>query len=104
MNHDISPALVEEIQQQDDSPLNVSMFDEFGDLHQREVQHLDVFWELNAIVTGDICCMLIHMRAILLRKIGSHSGLILDGNLNRLSKKPTKLVPGLEVVSLTMIT
>ena len=42
-------------------------------------------------------------RAVLLRQIGSHSGLILDANLNWLSKIPTRLLPALEVFSLNMI-
>ena len=48
--------------------------------------------------------MLIFTRAILLRRMGSHSGLILDGNLNRSSKTPTRLPQGLEVLSHNMIT
>ena len=44
LDHGITRALLEEIQQEaDDSLLKDSMFDEFGDLHQRLVQHLDVF-------------------------------------------------------------
>ena len=53
---------------------------------------------------GNIHFMLIFTRAIQLRKIGSHSGLILDGNLKRLSNTPTRLVPGLEALSLNLIT
>ena len=42
--------------------------------------------------------MPISTRAILLRKIGNPSGLILDGNLTRLSGTPIRLPRGLEVL------
>ena len=29
------------------------MFDEFGDLHQRVVQNLDIFWDSSPIETGE---------------------------------------------------
>ena len=46
LDHGITPALLGEIQQEaDDSLLKDSIFDEFGDLHQRVVQHLDIFWD-----------------------------------------------------------
>ena len=53
---------------------------------------------------GSTLFILIFTRAILLRKIGSFSGLILDGSPNKLSKTLTRLLPGLEVLSLNMIT
>ena len=33
--------------------LQDSIFDEFGDLHQQVVQHLDVFWDSSPAETGD---------------------------------------------------
>ena len=44
LDHGITPALLQEIQQEAEySLLKDSMFGEFGDLHQRVVQHLNVF-------------------------------------------------------------
>ena len=64
-------------------------------------------WMLSGIqalqILGSILFMLIFTRAILLRKIGSPSGLM-DGNLNKLSKTTTRFLPGLEVLFLNMIT
>ena len=48
--------------------------------------------------------MPISTRAILLRRIGHHSVLILDGNLSRISKTPTRLPHSLVVLYLNMIT
>ena len=54
LDHGITPALLGEIHQEaDDSPLKDSMFDEFGELHLRVVQHLEVFWDPSHIETGD---------------------------------------------------
>ena len=49
-----------------------TLFDEFGDLQQQVVQHLDVFWDSSLEETGSILLMLIFMRAILLNKTGNH--------------------------------
>ena len=70
---------------------------------KRVVQHLDIFWDSSLQRLGSILFMPISTRAILLRKIGNHSGLILDGNLNRSSKRPTGLPQGLEVLSHNMV-
>ena len=44
LDNGITPALLEAIHQEvDDSLLKDSMFDEFGDLHQRMVQHPETF-------------------------------------------------------------
>ena len=46
LDHGNTPALLEEIQQEaDDSLLKDSMFDEFGDLDNSVVQHLDSVWD-----------------------------------------------------------
>ena len=52
---------------------------------------------------GSIPFMLIFTRAFLLRKIRSPPGFILDGNLNK-TIQDTRLLPGLEVLSLNLIT
>ena len=67
-----------------------------------------ITWMFSGIQTlqslGIILFLPIYTRAILLRKIGNHSGPFLDGNINRLSKTPTRLPHVLEVLSLNMIT
>ena len=63
LDHSITPALLEEIHQEaDDSLLQDSMFDEFGDLDQQVVQHLDVFWDSHHTETGEhtFCANLHH--------------------------------------------
>ena len=95
LDHGITPALLEEVQPEADySLLKDSMFDQFGDCHQRVVHHWDIFWDSSLQRLGSTLFILIFIRAILLRKIGSHSGHILDGNLNKLSKTVTRLLPG----------
>ena len=54
LDHAITPALLDEINQEaDDSLLQDSIFDEFGDLQQQVVQHLDVFWDSGTAETGE---------------------------------------------------
>ena len=54
LDHGITPELLDEINQEaDDSLLQDSVFDEFGDLQQQVVQHLDVFWEPSPAETGE---------------------------------------------------
>ena len=69
----ITPALFDEINQEaDDSLLQDSIFDEFGDLQQQEVQHLDVFWNSRPAENGELLFMHIFMKAVLLNKSGNH--------------------------------
>ena len=73
LDHGITPALLDEINKEaDDWLLQVPIFDEFGNLQQQVVQHLDVFWDLRPAETGRILFMLIFVRAILLNKTGNH--------------------------------
>ena len=54
LDHGITPALLHEINQEaDDSLFQDSILDEFGDLEQQVVQHLDVFWDSNPAETGE---------------------------------------------------
>ena len=54
MDHGFTPALLDEINQEaDDSLLQDSIFDEFGDLQQQVVQHLDVFLDSGPAETGE---------------------------------------------------
>ena len=54
LDHGITPALLDEINQQaDDSLLQDSIFDEFGDIQQQVVQLLDVFWDSSLAETGE---------------------------------------------------
>ena len=54
LDHGITPALLDEINEKaDDSLLQDSIFDEFGDLQQQVVQHLHVFWKSSPAETGE---------------------------------------------------
>ena len=54
LDYSITPALLDEISQEaDDSLLQASSFDDFGDLQQQVVQHLHVFWDSSLAETGE---------------------------------------------------
>ena len=54
LDHVISPSLLEEINQDsDDSLLQHSIFDEFGELQHRVIQQLNVFWDSNSTESGE---------------------------------------------------
>ena len=54
LDHGINPSLLDEINQEaDDSLLQDKFFDEFGDLQQQVVQHLDVLWDSGPAVNGE---------------------------------------------------
>ena len=54
MDHGITPALLDEINQEDDdSLLQDFIFDEVGDLQQQVVQHLDVIQNSSSAETGE---------------------------------------------------
>ena len=54
LDHGNTPALLDEINPEaDDSLLQDYIFDEFGDLQQQVVQHLDVFWNSSPAETGE---------------------------------------------------
>ena len=54
LDHAITSSLLEGSHQEaDDCLLTVSIFDEFGDLHQQVVNHLDVFWDSSPPETGE---------------------------------------------------
>ena len=72
LDHGITPALLEEIHKEADDSTD-SMFDEFGDLHQQLVQHMD-FSGIQALQRlGSILFMPISTRLTLLRLIGNQS-------------------------------
>ena len=104
LDHGITPALLEEIQQEaDDSLFKDSIWVNL-EICTKEWYSTWTFSGIQALQrVGSILSMLIFTRAIQLRKTKNHSGLILDGNLNRLSKTPTRLLPGLEVLPLNMV-
>ena len=80
LDHEITPSLLEDINQHsDDSLLQESIFDEYGDLHHRAIQTLDIFCDL----PGSPPPMLTCMTAILLMRIGNLSDPILVGSLNK---------------------
>ena len=100
LDHGVTPALLEEIHQEADDSLLNSMFDEFGDLHQQVVQHLNVFWDSIPIESGDHTFHADLLQTNTAEEDWNLSGLILDGNLNKIYKINTRLPEGLEVLSL----
>ena len=84
LDHEITPSLLEDINQQsDDSLLQDSIFDEYGDLHHRAIQTLNVFCDLPPLPLGSTPLQLTCMTATLLKRIGNLSDPILAGSLNR---------------------
>ena len=54
LDHEITPSLLENINQHsDDSLLQDSIFDEYGDLHHRAIQTLDIFCDLPSLPPGE---------------------------------------------------
>ena len=54
MDHEITPSLLEDINQHsDDSLLQDSIFDEYGDLHHRAIQTLNIFCDLPSPPSGE---------------------------------------------------
>ena len=54
LDHEITSSLLEDINQHsDDSLLQDSIFDEYGDLHHRAIQTLNIFCDLPSLPTGE---------------------------------------------------
>ena len=54
LDHEITPSLLEDINQHsDDSLLQDSIFDEYGDLHHRAIQSLNIFCDLPSLPSGE---------------------------------------------------
>ena len=54
LDHEITPSLLEDINQHsDDSLLQDSIFDEYGDLHHRAIQTLNIFCDLPPLPPGE---------------------------------------------------
>ena len=54
LDHEITPSLLEDINQHsDDSLLQHSIFDEYGDLHHRAIQTLNIFCDLPSLPPGE---------------------------------------------------
>ena len=54
LDHEITPSLLEDINQHsDDSVLQDSIFDEYGDLHHRAIQTLNIFCDLPSLPPGE---------------------------------------------------
>ena len=54
LDHEITPSLLEGINQHsDDSLLQDSIFDEYGDLHHRAIQTLNIFCDLPSLPSGE---------------------------------------------------
>ena len=54
LDHEITPSLLEDINQHsDDSLLQDFIFDEYGDLHHRAIQTLNIFCDLPSLPPGE---------------------------------------------------
>ena len=54
LDHEITPSLLEDINQHsDDSQLQDAIFDEYGDLHHRAIQTLNIFCDLPSLPPGE---------------------------------------------------
>ena len=54
LDHEITPSLLEDINQHsDDSLLQDSIFDEYGDLHHRAIQTLNIFCDIPSLPPGE---------------------------------------------------
>ena len=54
LDHEITPSLLEDINQHsDDSLLQDSIFDDYGDLHHRAIQTLNIFCDLPSLPSGE---------------------------------------------------
>ena len=73
LDHGITPSVLEEIHQDsDDSLLQDSIFDEFGELQHRVIQQLRYFGMQHLQILGSTPFILIYMRVIMLNQIGNH--------------------------------
>ena len=55
LDHEITPSLLEDINQHsDDSLLQDSIFDEYGELHHRAIQTLNIFCDLPSLPPGEL--------------------------------------------------
>ena len=54
LDHEITPSLLEDINKHsDDSLLQDSIFDEYGDLHHSAIQALNIFYDLPSPPSGE---------------------------------------------------
>ena len=105
LDHEITPSLLEDINQHsDDSLLQDSIFDEFGDLHHRAIQTLNIFCDLPSLPPGEPNTHTHLHDSNLLKRIGKHSDPILVGNLSKSSRIPTRSHQDLEAPFHNMIT
>ena len=105
LDHEITPSLLEDINQHsDDSLLQDSIFDEYGDLHHRAIQTLNISVTYPHHLLGSPSPMLTCMTVTLLKRIGNHSDPTLVGNPSKSSRILTKSHQDLEEQSHNMIT
>ena len=72
MDHDITPSLLQEINQDNDaSLLQDSMFDEYGELQHRAVLKLNIFWDPHPTESGEHTFILNYLKLTMLKKIGN---------------------------------
>ena len=84
LDHEITPSLLEDINQHsDDSLLQESIFDEYGDLHHRAIQTLDNFCVLPSLPPGESTTYAHLHDSNPAERIGNLSDPILVGSLNK---------------------
>ena len=105
LDHEITQSLLEDINQHsDDSLLQYSISDEYGDLHHWAIQTLQSSVTYLLYLLGSPSPVLTCMTAIMLKRIGKPSDPILAGNLSKSSRIPTRSPQDLEAPFHNMIT
>ena len=84
LDHEITPSLLEDINQHsDDSLLQDSIFDEYGDLHHRAIQTLNIFCDLPSLPPGESITHAHLHDSNPAEEDWNHSDPILAGNLSK---------------------
>ena len=105
LDHEITPSLLEDINQHsDDSLLQDSIFDEYGDLHNRAIQTLNIFCDLPSLPPGEPTTYAHLHDSNPAEEDWESLRPILVGSLNKSSRIPTKSLQGLEAPFQDMIT
>ena len=105
LDHVITPSLLEDINQHsDDSLLQDSIFDEYGDLHHSAIQTLNIFCDLPSLTPGEPITHAYLHDSNPAEEDWKHSDPILVGNLSKSSRIPTRSHQDLEAPFHNMIT
>ena len=106
LDHEITPSLLEDINQHsDDSLLQDSIFDEYGDLHHRAIQTLNIFCDLPSLPSGEPTTHAsLHDSNPAKEDSKTLRPYFLVGNLSKSSRIPTRSHQDLEAPFHNMIT